>query len=92
LNGGRSLVDHLDDRDLVRHRDERAGEIGKAADLGKGAREIFAPHAERHDGGVDPMLLEPRIIDHRRLERRRRIADVRDDLRVAVQHSDQVPL
>ena len=56
LHRGRDLVEEGDDRDLVRHGDQRAVEIGEAADFRKGAAEVLAPDAERHDGGVDSAL------------------------------------
>ena len=86
LDRRRNLVEQGDDRDLVRHGDERAVEVGEPADLGECAAEILPPDTHRNDGGVEFTPLEPRIVDHRRLEGRRRIADMGDDLRVAVDH------
>ena len=83
-NGG--LVDELEGRDLVGHGDERAMYIGKPEDQFQEQGVILALAAHRHHDRVDLSRLEERVVDHRRLERFRRIADVGDELCFSVNH------
>jgi hypothetical protein len=86
LDGGRDLVEQIDGRDLVWHGDQSAVDIGQAEHRLEHVRIILGLDAERHHDRIDAVFFEIRIVDHRRLERRRRIAEMRDQRGRATDH------
>jgi hypothetical protein len=75
-----------DGRHLVRHRDERAADVAEAEEQLQELRILLGLHAHRDHDRVDARLLEVRVVDHRRLERLGRVAEMRDQGRPAADH------
>ncbi len=86
LDGRRHLVGESHRRDLVRHRDQRAADVREPEDRLQESGVVVGTAAHRHDDGVDPLDVEPRVVDERRLERFGRIADVRNERRLPADH------
>ena len=81
---GSTVVQQANRRDLVRHGDERATDVGKLENCAQKIRIVLGPAPHGYDNGINPGILEPGVVDHRCLECVRREADVSDDLGVAV--------
>jgi hypothetical protein len=79
-------VEQRDRRDLVRHGDQRATNIGQAEERLEHRRVVVGLHAHGHDDGVDSGLLEIRVVDHRCLEALGRIAEMCDERRLPGDH------
>ncbi len=84
--GGGDLVHQFHRRDLVRHRDECPAEIRELEQTREHLRIVLGLDAHRHHHGIDALLLEIRVVDHRRLEGVGRVADVRDEGGRAANH------
>jgi hypothetical protein len=80
------VVEQPDGRHLVRHGDQRAVDVREleyeTQEVGVGIR--LAAH--RHHNRVDAVLLEIRIVDHRRLEALGRVAEMGDEPGRAADH------
>lgn len=83
---GGDLVQQVHGRDLVRHGDEGAVDIGQAEEQPDEGGVIFRPAAHGHDDGVDALFLEIGVVDQRRLEAFRRVAEMGDQLCGAGNH------
>ena len=92
LDGGRHLVEQRDGRDLVRHRHQRAADVGQPEQRFQHRRIVGGLDAHRHDDGVDAGLLELRVVDERRLEGFGRVSHVRNQCRLAADHSGLLAL
>jgi hypothetical protein len=78
LHCWRSNVEQGHGAHLVRHRDERAADVLEREDRAQESRVVLVPAAHRNDHRIDAGPLEVGVVDHRRLERVRRPADVGD--------------
>ncbi len=87
----RTFIQQADDRHLVRHRHQRAVEIREFPERREDAGKVLGPDPHRHDDGVDPVLLEPRVVDQWCLERLGRVSDVGDESGLAADHGSLVP-
>jgi len=79
LHGDARLVEESDGRHLVRHGDEGARDIAQPEHQPQEIGIVSRLAAHGHDNGVDALGLEPRIVDHRRLEALGRNAEMGDD-------------
>ncbi len=84
--GRRQLVDQLDRRDLVRHGHQRTADVGELEQVPEEVRVLLGLDAHRDDDGVDAVLVEPRVVDQRRLERERGITQVGDERGLPADH------
>jgi hypothetical protein len=55
-------------------------DVGQPEDQLEKRRVVFGLAAHRHDDRVDAVLVEIRVVDHRRLEALGRMAEMRDKL------------
>ena len=71
---------------LVRHGDERAADVGEREHRAQEGGVVRRLAAHGHHARVDADVVEVRVVDHRRLEGVRGVADVGDEFGVAVDH------
>jgi hypothetical protein len=86
LRGGRHFVQQADRDHLVWHGDERAADVGQREDALEEDRVVGRLATHGHHDGVHAHVFKVGVVDHRRLEAVRRVADVGDEFGVAVDH------
>ena len=90
---GVSSSTSVDRGDLVRHGHQRTADVGEVEQRPEEVRVVLGTCTPiGHDDGVYPVLLEPRVVDHRRLEGERRIAQVRDEGGLPADHGWSLPV
>ena len=87
FHGRGHLIEKPDRRDLVRHCDQRAMNVGQTEHGLEDIRVVLGLDTKRHHDGINAMFLEIRIVDHRRFEGRRRVAEMRDQRRRSADHT-----
>jgi hypothetical protein len=85
-SGGCDLVHQPDRRYLVRHRNQRTTNVRELEYRLQGGWVVLGLHAHRHHDRVNAVLLEPGVVDQRRLETLGRIAEVGDEGGLATDH------
>lgn len=86
-DSGRHFIQKPYRCDFVRHRDQRAPDICQLKERTQQIRLVFTLDAHRHHSGIDTRVLKVRIVDHGRFEGRRGIAYMRNEDRIAIDHS-----
>ena len=86
LGGLRHLVEEADGGDLVRHGDEGAVDVGEAEEEGEEGGVVLGGDAHGDHDGVDAVLGEIGVVDHRRAEGFGRVAEVGDEPGLAGDH------
>ena len=72
--------------DFVRHGDQRANNIGHLKQHRHKGGIILRLHAHRHHFGVNLLMNQPRVVNHRRFKLRGRIAKMRYQPRISTNH------
>ena len=89
--GGRDFIGQRQGGDLVRHGHQGALEVGHTRKRRQRASVVAGLHAHGHHHGVNPPLFKPGVVDHRRLERLRGVAQMGNQLRGARDHAVCTP-
>src|SRR4029077_4390224 len=92
LCGDRYLIQERDRRNLVRHGDKRAVDVGKLEHQLEKCGIFFGLATHRYDDRIDAVFFKVGIVDHRRLEGFGRITEVGDEFRLAAYHGQNPAL
>ena len=90
-HGWRRLVEQRHRGHFVRHRDERAADVGQPEHGGEARWKMLGAASHRYHHRIDAGLLEVGVVDQRRHERMRREADVGDERRGAADRHAEPP-